>query len=70
MHWSPCTFGITCLCSKEHSLVSSGREDSMFKFPESTDEPLPYTGVYDANEGKWVNIQGKKVSRFNLVLSK
>ena len=42
----------------------------MFKFPESTDETLPYTGVYDANGGRWVNIQGKKISRFKLVLSK
>ena len=32
----------------------------MFKFPESTDETLPYTGVYDANGGRWVNIEGKR----------
>lgn len=42
----------------------------MFKFPESTNETLPYTGVYDANAGRWVNIQEKKVSKFNLMLSK
>lgn len=42
----------------------------MFKFPESTDEPFPYTKVYDVNGGRWVNIQGKKISRFNLLLSK
>lgn len=63
-------FGITCSRSKEYSLVSSGREDRMFKFLESTDEPLPYIGVYDANGGRWVNIQGEKVSKFNLVLIK
>ena len=62
--------GITCLCSKEYSLVSSGKKESMFMFPESTDEPLPYTGVYNANGRQWVNIQEKKVSRFNVVLSK
>lgn len=27
--WSPCTFGITHLCFKECSLVSSEREDSV-----------------------------------------
>lgn len=25
----------------------------MFKFPKSTNESLPYTGVYDANGKRW-----------------
>ena len=70
LHWSLCTFGITCLCAKEYGLASPGRKDSMFMFLESTDEPLPYIGVYDANGGRWVNIQGEKVSKSNLVLIK
>ena len=42
-----------------NSLVSSGREYSIFKFPEFTGEILPYTGGYDDKGGRWVNIQGK-----------
>lgn len=40
----------------------------MFKFPESNNEPLPYTEIYNTNGGRWVNVQEKKVSRLNLVL--
>ena len=36
----------------------------MFKFPESIDEILPYTRVYNANEGRWINIQGKRFPGF------
>ena len=60
LHWSPCTFGITCLCLKKYTLFASGREDSMFKFGESTDETLPYTGVMMLMEEDGLAFKGKR----------